>query len=322
VLGRAAWAFAGPGSPTYALRQWRSTPVPAALAEVVRRGCTLVLGSAATRTAGTHAAPVYEIYKVGEDPHWVEALDLVGELAGIHGVLIPHFDNAEGGTHDTRYCYLGERRLAVMEADLPDTVGVLGVDEHTALLLDLGAGTADVAGTGTVTLPRRDGSRVFEAGTRLGLDDLAGLLRGDGEGAEVVARAGENRSAEPLTGREGNEAEAPGSREAPGTPAEGAPRVPGRRPGAPSPRCGPTRIAPATPLTQHSPPATSRAASLRSSAWSRRCTTGRPTPCRAPTAPTPGGCFARWWYCSASSPSRAPQTREPCSPRTSSSSSS
>ena len=32
LLGRARWAFAGPGSPTYALRQWRDTPLPATLA--------------------------------------------------------------------------------------------------------------------------------------------------------------------------------------------------------------------------------------------------------------------------------------------------
>ena len=32
--------------------------------------------------------------------------------AGLDAVVIPHFDNAEGGNHDTRFCYLGERRLA------------------------------------------------------------------------------------------------------------------------------------------------------------------------------------------------------------------
>ena len=33
--------------------------------------------------------------------------------------VVAHFDNAEGGTHDTRYCYLGEDRLRVLEAQLP-----------------------------------------------------------------------------------------------------------------------------------------------------------------------------------------------------------
>ena len=34
---------------------------------------------------------------------------------GHPGGVIPHYDNNEGGTHDTRFCYLGERRLSMME---------------------------------------------------------------------------------------------------------------------------------------------------------------------------------------------------------------
>jgi len=180
LLSRARWAFAGPGSPTYALRQWRGTPVPAALADVVRRGGTLVLGSAAAVTVGTHAVPVYEIYKVGEDPRWVEGLDVLGALTGVHAVVVPHYDNSEGGTHDTRFCYLGEQRLVRLEAELPGEIGVLGVDEHTALLMDLDDQTATVAGNGAVTVRRRGTSREFEQGAVLRLDDLAGLLRGEG----------------------------------------------------------------------------------------------------------------------------------------------
>ena len=55
LLGRARWAFAGPGSPTYALRQWRDTALPATLAGVVQRGGTLVMGSAAAVTLGGFA---------------------------------------------------------------------------------------------------------------------------------------------------------------------------------------------------------------------------------------------------------------------------
>ena len=178
LVGRARWAFAGPGSPTYTLRQWRGTPMPAALADVPARGGTLVFGSAAACTLGTHAIPVYEVYKAGADPYWDEGLDLLGALAGLRAVVIPHYDNAEGGRYDTRFCYLGEDRLAGLERVLPDEVGVLGVDEHTALLLDLQARTARVAGSGTVTVRRRDGSRAFPAGSRLTLEELDALLRG------------------------------------------------------------------------------------------------------------------------------------------------
>src|SRR5262245_30938183 len=47
ALNAAGWIFAGPGSPTYALRQWRDTPVESALTGVLRRDGVLVLASAA-----------------------------------------------------------------------------------------------------------------------------------------------------------------------------------------------------------------------------------------------------------------------------------
>lgn len=180
LLAQAKWVFAGPGSPTYALRHWRDTALPDALTEVVTRGGTLVLGSAAAVTLGSHAIPVYEIYKVGEPPHWVDGLDLLGRLAGIRAAVVPHYDNAEGGSYDTRFCYLGEQRLATMEAELPDDVGVLGVDEHTALVLDLDSGTATIAGSGLVTVRRRGASQIHRAGSTLSLDELAAQLAGTG----------------------------------------------------------------------------------------------------------------------------------------------
>jgi hypothetical protein len=189
LLDRAAWAFAGPGSPTYALRRWRGTPVPAALSAVVRRGGTLVLGSAAALTLGSHAVPVYEIYKVGADPEWIAGLDLLGELTGIAAAVIPHYDNKEGATHDTRFCYLGEERLSALESELPDEVGVLGVDEHTAFVIDVEARTLTVTGNGVVSVRRRGDTRTFAAGESMGLDDLSAMLRGEqtGMAATVVS---------------------------------------------------------------------------------------------------------------------------------------
>jgi cyanophycinase-like exopeptidase len=186
LLDRAAWAFAGPGSPTYAMRKWRGSPVPAALIGVVRRGGTLVLGSAAAVTLGSHAVPVYEIYKVGADPVWVEGLDLLGALTGVSAAVVPHYDNKEGATHDTRFCYLGEERLAALEAELPEQTGVLGVDEHTAMLLDVEARTMTVAGNGVVSVRRRGDTRTFAAGDSVGLDDLAAMLRGEQTGPAPV----------------------------------------------------------------------------------------------------------------------------------------
>lgn len=174
----ADWLFAGPGSPTYALDQWRRSAVAGALADRLgAAGGVTVFSSAAACALGAFALPVYGVYKVGMPPEWRPGLDLLG-AAGLTVALVPHYDNAEGGTHDTRFCYLGERRLAVIEQELPPDAAVLGVDEHTALVLDLLAGTASVHGRGVVTVRRRGRSERVPAGVRLQIAELRALVRG------------------------------------------------------------------------------------------------------------------------------------------------
>ncbi len=178
-LRPASLVFAGPGSPSYALTVWHSSPVPEALAGKLAHGGAVVFASAAARTLGRFTVPVYEIYKVGQAVHWLDGLDLLAQV-GFEGscVLIPHYDNAEGGTHDTRFCYLGERRLAVMETMLPADAWVLGIDEHTALIVDLDSREAVVTGRGVVTVRRQGSSQRFPAGERLTLGDLLAAARG------------------------------------------------------------------------------------------------------------------------------------------------
>ena len=167
----ADWVFAGPGSPTYALRQWSGSPVHDLLTAKVRDGGVVTFASAAALTLGSHTVPVYEIYKVGEDPRWETGLDLLGEI-GIRAAVVPHFDNAEGGHHDTRFCYLGEPRLVHLESLLPEGHFVLGVDEHTALVIDIDAGTATVTGRGGVTIRVRGASTVHPSGSTFPIDLL------------------------------------------------------------------------------------------------------------------------------------------------------
>ena len=173
----ADWVFAGPGSPTYLRHQWVGTGIPDAVRRRLAAPGATVFASAAACSVGLHTVPVYEIYKVGQPPHWEAGFDLTGEL-GLRCVVIPHFDNAEGGTHDTRFCYLGERRLTAMEADLDDDVWVLGIDEHTALVLDLEARTTRIEGRGGVTVRMRDRQVVFPAGSHPTIDDLVAAATG------------------------------------------------------------------------------------------------------------------------------------------------
>jgi cyanophycinase-like exopeptidase len=171
-VAEARYVFAGPGSPTYALRQWQNTAVPELLSAKLRDGGCVTLASAAAVGVGMFALPVYEVYKVGEDPRWLEGLDLIG-ITGLRVAVVPHYNNAEGGTHDTRYCYMGERRLRMLEAQLPDDVDILGVDEHTAAIFDLDASTVSIRGRGVLTLRRRGKSQRFENGTTIAVSDLA-----------------------------------------------------------------------------------------------------------------------------------------------------
>jgi len=173
-LAAAPLVFAGPGSPTYALRQWQDTLVPGLLAEKLALGGALTFASAAALTLGCSTVPVYEVYKVGEDPRWVPGLDLLTAL-GLRVALIPHYDNTEGGTHDTRFCYLGEKRLAQLEHELPEGAFVLGVDEHTALCIDLDAERAEVAGHGGVTVRVLGRSVRLESGEAIPLRRIVEL---------------------------------------------------------------------------------------------------------------------------------------------------
>ena len=191
-IAAADWVFAGPGSPSYALAHWQAGPIAAGLRDRVLAGHGLtVLASAAAATAGRFTVPVYEVYKVGGAPRWLAGLDLLGPL-GLPVAVIPHYDNAEGGRYDTRHCYLGERRLAVMERDLPGEAAVLGVDEHTAVLIDLRTEDIEIRGRGGLTVRRSSGSVVLPSGTRLSIAELRDLVRGvrPAKGEDGRARGG------------------------------------------------------------------------------------------------------------------------------------
>jgi cyanophycinase-like exopeptidase len=184
-IREARYVMAGPGSPSYALRQWVDGPVPAALADRVRDGGILTMASAAALTLGAVTIPVYEIYKVGADPSWLPGLDILGPATGLRAAVVPHYDNAEGGNHDTRFCYMGERRLRILEDQMPPGTFILGVDSHTALVLDLDRRTAAVSGLGGVTV-RVDGrSTVFPSGSEVSIDVLVEVARELAAGTSV-----------------------------------------------------------------------------------------------------------------------------------------
>ena len=167
----ADYLFAGPGSPTYSIQQWSDTPIRNLLASKLKDGGVVTFASAAALTLGVRTVPVYEIYKVGVDPYWHDGLALLREI-GVNASVIPHYDNAEGGSHDTRFCYLGERRLRVLESKMSADEFIIGVDEHTGLVINLDEERAEVVGNSTVTLRKGDRQVTFAAGESFALQVL------------------------------------------------------------------------------------------------------------------------------------------------------
>lgn len=171
-LKEADYILVGPGSPTYAMRQWRETPIPEILKRRIGKGACLVAASAAALTVGRFTLPVYEIYKVGEELHWAEGLDTLGHF-GLNAVVVPHWNNAEGGTHDTRFCFMGENRFRELESMLPADMSVIGLDEHTACIIDFEKGEVSIKGIGTVTLRHRTFEKIFTRGEQFPLRMLS-----------------------------------------------------------------------------------------------------------------------------------------------------
>jgi hypothetical protein len=144
--------FMGPGSPSYAVRQLRESLAWHAILARHRLGAALALASAAVIAISAYALPVYEIYKVGEDLHWKEGLNLFGHF-GLPLVFIPHWNNNDGGEElDTSRCFMGQPRFASMMEMLPADLTVVGIDEKTALVVNPKSGSCQVVGLGGVTL--------------------------------------------------------------------------------------------------------------------------------------------------------------------------
>lgn len=156
--------FMGPGSPSYAVRQLQGSLAWDYIRTLHRQGVAVVLASAATIAMGSSALPVYEIYKVGEDPYWKPGLDFLSPY-GLDVVLIPHWNNTEGGTElDTSRCFMGRERFELLYSQLSSGTTVIGLDEHTGLIIDLVAEQCRVMGRNQVHLITASEERVFSDG--------------------------------------------------------------------------------------------------------------------------------------------------------------
>jgi hypothetical protein len=170
----ADWVYMGAGSPTYAVRQLRGSLAWGLVLAAWQQGADVILASAAAVAAGAFTLPVYEIFKAGEDPHWKPGLDLLGPF-GWKLAVISHWNNTEGGGEiDTRRCFLGLERFDALARTLPEGTTILGLDEHTAAVLDWNSGKGTVEGKGAITIIRDGREKVFPAGEQFPLEELGG----------------------------------------------------------------------------------------------------------------------------------------------------
>lgn len=144
--------FLGPGSPSYTVKQLSDTKALRIIEKRWAQGATLALSSAATLAFGKYTLPVYEIYKVGEQLHWMNGLNILSQ-SGLNVSIITHWNNNEGGQKlDTRYCFMGEERFNLLIKQLPKRAKILGIDENTALLFEFSKRLFTIIGLGNAYL--------------------------------------------------------------------------------------------------------------------------------------------------------------------------
>lgn len=174
-LLRANMIFMGPGSPTYLARQLKDTPAWDIIRARHRRGAALVFSSAAAISVGQWVLPVYEIYKAGEDVHLRAGLGLFADF-GLQISFIPHWNNAEGGADlDTSRCFVGVGRFQRWRDMLPVGDTVLGLDEHSGIIMDLESGACEVSGVSSVSIVNSSGLEIYPSGSALGLNGIGGI---------------------------------------------------------------------------------------------------------------------------------------------------
>lgn len=167
--------FMGPGSPTYAIRHLKDSLAWDVIRARHRLGATLIFASAATISVGAHALPVYEIYKVGQDVHVVDGLNLFSDF-GLHVSFIPHWNNAEGGVDlDTSRCFIGMERFNEWCGLVPSENVTLGLDEHTGIIMDFESGTCEISGVSSVSIVGDCDPIMHPAGMKFPLSEIGDI---------------------------------------------------------------------------------------------------------------------------------------------------
>lgn len=164
--------FMGPGSPSYLARQLKNTLAWDIIRVRHRQGAILAFASAATISVGKYVLPVYEIYKVGEEVHVKDGLDFFADF-GLHVSFIPHWNNAEGGADlDTSRCFMGMSRFDAWRNLTPQENIIVGLDEHSGVIIDFENQKCDVHGVSSVSVLKDNTTKIYPAESSFALSVL------------------------------------------------------------------------------------------------------------------------------------------------------
>jgi hypothetical protein len=90
-------------------------------------------------------------------------------------VVIPHWNNSEGGENlDTSRAFIGRMRFESLLAELPRNAVLLGIDEYTAVTMDVNTESLRVDGAGGATILRQGEERFWMTGSEFPLSALGG----------------------------------------------------------------------------------------------------------------------------------------------------
>lgn len=166
------YLYCGAGSPGYTVLHLKDSLAYQYLCQAHETGCVLCFGSATAVAISVLAIPVYEIFKVGEDIHWLKGMDFFSRY-GMNLSIVPHWNNAEGENFDTTRCYMGTERFNRLLGMLPQDTVVLGIDELTACMFDPIKEEIEVMGIGSAHIIKNGQQKDFVSGISFGFNELS-----------------------------------------------------------------------------------------------------------------------------------------------------
>jgi hypothetical protein len=90
--------------------------------------------------------------------------------------FIPHWNNAEGGVDlDTSRCFVGMERFEQWRALTPPENVVVGLDEHSGIIMDFDKQICDVHGVSSVTVAKQNSMEIYPAGAKFPFSELGAL---------------------------------------------------------------------------------------------------------------------------------------------------